>query len=459
VLRVYDTAQRAIVDFVPRVDGQVSMYVCGPTPYDEPHLGHGRKEIVFDTIRRYLIWRGFNVTYVSNVTDIEDKIIARALETGTTEPELAGRYEREFRRQWDLLNVLLPTEEPRATEWINDMIALIADLVASGHAYVVEGQGVYFSVESLPEYGALSHRTIAELLESAGARVEVDERKRSPVDFALWKAAKPGEPEWDSPWGKGRPGWHIECSAMSLKILGDGFDIHGGGNDLVFPHHENEIAQAVGAGHTFARYWIHNGMLNVNGEKMSKSLGNFVTLGAILDRFDARAFRLLVLQTQYRRQMEIGEKELVDAEKAVERVDTLMRKIRRAELPGAEVGEIQPFIDAMDNDFDTPAAVAYIFELVRDANTALDVERPHEAAVLAATIRELWSVLGLWSHDDDEELDTEIAALVTQRDDARERKDWAEADRLRDELKGRGIVLEDTADGTVWRRLRPDDES
>jgi cysteinyl-tRNA synthetase len=459
VLRVYDTARRAVVDFVPRVDGQVSMYVCGPTPYDEPHLGHGRKEIVFDTIRRYLIWRGFNVTYVSNVTDIEDKIIARAHDTGTTEPELVARYEQEFRRQWDLLNVLLPTEEPRATEWIADMIALIADLVASGHAYVVEGQGVYFSVESLPEYGALSHRTIAELLDSAGARVDVDERKRSPVDFALWKAAKPGEPEWDSPWGKGRPGWHIECSAMSLKILGDGFDIHGGGNDLVFPHHENEIAQAVGAGHTFARYWIHNGMLNVNGEKMSKSLGNFVTLGTVLDRFDPRAFRLLVLQTQYRRQMEIGEKELVDAEKAVERVDTLMRKVRRAELPSAEVGEIQPFIDAMDNDFDTPAAVAYIFELVRDANTALDVERPQEAAVLAATIRELWSVLGLWSHDDDEELDTEIAALVTRRDDARERKDWAEADRLRDELKARGIVLEDTADGTVWRRLRPDDES
>ncbi len=459
MLRVYDTAQRAIVDFVPRIDGQVSMYVCGPTPYDEPHLGHGRKEIVFDTIRRYFLWRGFNVTYVSNVTDIEDKIIARAQEAGTTEPELAGRYEREFRRQWDLLNVLLPDEEPHATAWIDDMIALIADLIARGHAYVVEGQGVYFAVESLPEYGSLSHRTIAELLESAGARVDVDERKRAPVDFALWKAAKPGEPEWDSPWGKGRPGWHIECSAMSLKILGDGFDIHGGGSDLVFPHHENEIAQAVGAGHTFARYWIHNGMLNVDGEKMSKSLGNFVTLGAILDRFDPRAFRLLVLQTHYRRQMEIGEKELVDAEKAVDRVDTLMRRVRRAELTGGELGEITPFVDAMDNDFDTPAAVAYIFELVRDANSALDVQRPHEAAVLTATVQELWSVLGLSIQDGDEELDGEIASLVTARDDARERKDFAEADRLRDELRARGIVLEDTADGTVWRRLRPDDES
>jgi len=459
VLRLFDTARRQLVDFEPRREGQVSMYVCGPTPYDEPHLGHGRKELVFDTIRRYLLWRGFTVTYVSNVTDVEDKIIARAQSEGSTEPEIAGRYFREFRRQFDLLNVLPPDEEPHATEWIDDMIALIADLVARGHAYVVEGQGVYFAVESLPEYGALSHRTVAELLESAGARVDVDERKRAPVDFALWKAAKPGEPAWDSPWGKGRPGWHIECSAMSLKILGDGFDIHGGGSDLVFPHHENEIAQAVGAGHEFARYWVHNAMLNVNGEKMSKSLGNFVTLGAILDRFDPRAFRLLVLQTHYRRQMEIGEKELADAEKAVERVDTLMRRIRRAELPAGEIGEIAPFVDAMDDDFDTPAALAFIFELVRDANVALKVERPRDAADLAATVRELWSVLGLWSMDDDEELDDEIASLVNRRDDARERKDWAEADRLRDELRARGIVLEDTADGTVWRRLRADDES
>jgi cysteinyl-tRNA synthetase len=459
VLRLFDTARRQLVDFEPRREGQVSMYVCGPTPYDEPHLGHGRKELVFDTIRRYLLWRGFTVTYVSNVTDVEDKIIARAQSEGTTEPELAGRYAREFRRQFDLLNVLPPDEEPHATEWIDDMIALIADLVARGHAYVVEGHGVYFAVESLPEYGALSHRTVAELLESAGARVDVDERKRAPVDFALWKAAKPGEPAWDSPWGKGRPGWHIECSAMSLKILGDGFDMHGGGSDLVFPHHENEIAQAVGAGHEFARYWIHNAMLNVDGEKMSKSLGNFVTLGTILDRFDPRAFRLLVLQTHYRRQMEIGEKELADAEKAVERVDTLMRRVRRADLPVGEIGEIEPFVDAMDDDFDTPAALAFIFELVRDANVALKFERPRDAADLAATVRELWSVLGLWSMDDDEELDAEIAALVNRRDEARERRDWAEADRLRDELRARGILLEDTADGTVWRRLRADDES
>jgi cysteinyl-tRNA synthetase len=457
VLKFYDTKRRALVEFVPRVAGRVSMYVCGPTPYDEPHLGHGRKEIVFDTIRRYLIWRGYDVTYVSNVTDIEDKIIGRALEEGTTEPAISGRYEQEFRRQFDLLNVLPPDEEPHATEWIDDMITLIADLVARGHAYVVEGQGVYFQVDSLSEYGALSHRTIDDLTESAGARVEVDDRKRAPIDFALWKAAKPGEPEWDSPWGPGRPGWHIECSAMSLKILGDGFDIHGGGTDLIFPHHENEIAQSLGAGHDFARHWVHNAMLNINGEKMSKSLGNFVTLGGILDQFGPRAFRLLVLQTHYRKQMEVGDKELSDAEKAVERVDTLMRRARRAQLPLAEPGEIAPFRDAMDDDFDTPAALAFIFELVRDANVALDVENLPLAATLTATVRELWSALGLEWRDDDERLDDEIQALVIARDDARDRKDWAEADRLRDELKAQGIVLEDTPGGTLWRRVRPDE--
>jgi len=405
------------------------------------------------------MWCDFRVTYVSNVTDVDDNIIVRAQREGTTEQELAAKYDAEFSHQFNRLNILRPDEMPRATEWIEQMLALIAELVASGHAYVIEGEGVYFQVDSLAEYGGLSHRTLAELLESAGARVEVDERKRSPVDFALWKLSKPGEPSWESQWGDGRPGWHSECTAMSLRILGDGFDIHGGGTDLVFPHHENELAQALATGHQFARHWIHNGMLNVNGEKMSKSLGNFVTLGAILDRFDPRAFRLLVLQTHYRRQMEIGEKELADAEKAVERVDTLMRRVRRAELPAGEIGEIAPFVDAMDDDFDTPAALAFIFELVRDANVALKVERPRDAADLAATVRELWSVLGLWSMDDDEELDDEIASLVNRRDDARERKDWAEADRLRDELRARGIVLEDTADGTVWRRLRADDES
>ena len=291
MLRIYDTAARAKVDFVPRHPGRVSMYVCGPTPYDVPHLGHGRKEVVFDTIRRYLLWCDLDVMYVSNVTDVEDKII---------EPRETGGHHRTGALAALRGRVLAPDgpsqhhaarrDAARATEWIDQMQALIAALIERGHVYVIEGEGVYFQVESLPEYGGLSHRSFTELLESAGARVEVDERKRSPVDFALWKAAKEGEPSWDSPWGKGRPGWHIECSAMSLEILGDGFDLHGGGSDLVFPHHENEIAQALGAGHEFARHWIHNGMLNVGGEKMSKSLGNFTTLADVLDSYDPPRF-------------------------------------------------------------------------------------------------------------------------------------------------------------------------
>jgi cysteinyl-tRNA synthetase len=452
MLRLYDTARRAKVDFVPSVEGRVSMYVCGPTPYDVPHLGHGRKEVVFDTIRRYLLWRGYAVTYVSNVTDIEDKIISRAREEGTTEPQLVGRFEGTFRSAFDRLNILRPDDEPRATEWIEEMVELIKQLVANGHAYVVEGQGVYFQVDTLPNYGSLSHRTLEELLESAGARVDVDERKRAPIDFALWKTAKPGEPAWDSPWGLGRPGWHIECSAMSLKLLGDGFDIHGGGNDLVFPHHENEIAQAVGAGHEFARYWLHNGMLNVDGEKMSKSLGNFVTLVDVLDQYDPRAFRLLVLQTHYRRQMEVGEKEVSDAEKAVGRLDALARRARAEGLDSAPVGDVAPFREVMDDDFDTPAALAYVFELVRDANVALDEGLRDTAATCFASARELAGVLGIELRAGAPEADAEIDALVEAREAARRAKDWAEADRVRSELARRGIVVEDTPRGPEWRR-------
>ena len=432
----------------------MSIYVCGPTPYDFPHLGHGRYAVVFDTIRRYLEWRGNRVTFVSNVTDVEDRIIERAAQVGSTELALARRFEEEHLRALDRLNVRRPDDMPHATDFIGEMQALIAELITRGRAYVIEGQGVYFQVDAFPSYGKLSHRTKGDLLESAGARVEVDEKKRSPVDFALWKAAKPGEPQWESPWGPGRPGWHIECSAMSLQILGDGFDIHGGGDDLVFPHHENEIAQAEGAGHEFAHYWIHSGMVNVDGEKMSKSLGNFVTLGELLDRHDPRAFRLLVLQTHYRRQIEVGTKELADAEKAAERIDSL---IRRAHLEGVADGapdaELRErFRVALDDDFDTPAAVALVFEVVRDANIALDDDRREDASRLVATAAELWQVLGLWWRDDEPAVDAEIDGLIRQRDDARERKDWAAADSLREQLRERGVVLEDTPHGTIWRR-------
>jgi cysteinyl-tRNA synthetase len=323
VIRVYDTLSRGKVEVLPREPGKLSIYVCGPTVYEVAHVGHGRAALVFDVIRRYLEWRGFDVTFVSNVTDVEDKIIRRAEREGVSESEIAQRYEAAYWEVMDRLGVRRPDELPRATEYIGPMRDLVAELVGDGRAYVVEGHGVYFDVEAYERYGELSHRRLADLLEGAGTRVEVEDEKRSPVDFALWKAAKPGEPAWDSPWGKGRPGWHIECSAMSLRLLGEGFDLHGGGDDLVFPHHENERAQAEAAGHPFARYWIHNGMVMVGNEKMAKSLGNFTTLADALDTHGPRALRLAVLQTHYRKPMELGTTELTGAERAVGTLDNV----------------------------------------------------------------------------------------------------------------------------------------
>jgi cysteinyl-tRNA synthetase len=454
MLRIFDTAARAKVDFVPRREGRVSMYVCGPTVYDVPHAGHGRTAVVFDVNRRYLRWRGDDVAYVSNVTDIEDKIIRRAQERGTSEPELAGTYEAAYWEQLDRLDVLRPDDMPHATDFVPQMQRLIAELVDAGRAYVIEGQGVYFEVATLPDYGALSHRRTDDLLEGAGARVEVDEEKRSPLDFALWKAAKPGEPEWESPWGAGRPGWHIECTAMSLEILGEAFDLHGGGDDLVFPHHENERAQAEGAGHPFARHWIHSGMVMMGREKLSKSLGNFTDLSALLDRHGPRAFRLLALQTHYRKQLEMGDKELSDAAKAVDRLDALFRRARAAGVAEGAVGDVEPFRAAMDDDFDTPAALAYVFELVRRANTALDSGAAAEAASLLATVRELCGAFGLTIDDggDPGGGDAEIDALVAARDAARAGRDFAEADRIRAELSAQGVTLEDGPSGTTWHR-------
>ena len=454
MLRIYDTAARAKVEFVPRRPGHVAMYVCGPTVYDVPHVGHGRTAVAFDLIRRYFQWRGDTVAYVSNITDIEDKIIRRAHERHTTEDELSRTYEAAYWEQLDRLDVLRPNDMPHATDFVDQMQKLIAELLSAGRAYLIEGQGVYFEVATLPDYGALSHRRVEDLLEGAGARVEVDEEKRSPLDFALWKAAKPGEPEWSSPWGPGRPGWHIECSAMSLEILGEGFDLHGGGDDLVFPHHENERAQAEGAGHAFARHWIHSGMVMVGREKMSKSLGNFTNLSDALDRHGPRAFRLLALQTHYRRQLEMGDKELSDAAKAVDRLDALFRRARVAGVVEGEIGDVSEFRAAMDDDFDTPAALAYVFGLVRRANTALDAGDLSEVATLLATVRALCGSFGLTIDDGTLSLsdDADVDALVVARDEARARRDFAEADRIRDELDARGITLEDGAGGTTWHR-------
>ncbi len=431
------------------------MYVCGPTVYDLPHVGHGRTALVYDVIRRYLEWRGNEVTFVGNVTNVEDKIIARAAAEGTTERELADRFEAAYWSELDRLGVRRPDDVPRATEFIAPMIELIGELVERGHAYVIEGEGVYFAVDSYAGYGEMSGRRLEDLLDTAGARVAVDEQKRSPVDFALWKAAKPGEPDWDSPWGRGRPGWHIECSAMSLRILGDGFDLHGGGDDLVFPHHENERAQAEAAGHAFARHWIHSGMVMVGGEKMAKSLGNFTTLGDALDRFGARAFRLAVLQVHYRSQMELTERELGAAAEGLTRIDNVLR---RAAREGIAPGEADPvivaaFTDAMDDDFGTPAAVAAVFDAVRRANAAMDAGDAAAAVGALGAVNGLLDVLGFPPADTERTSgETEIDELVAARHVARAARDFATADRIRDELAAQGVVIEDTASGTTWHR-------
>jgi len=453
-LRLFDTIAREKVELVPREPGKLSMYVCGPTVYDVPHVGHGRTATTFDVIRRYLEWRGFAVTFVSNVTDVEDKIIARAATTGSTEPEIAAVFEAAYWEQLDRLDVRRPDHVPHATEYIASMQALITELVDRGHAYVVEGQGVYYDVVTFPSYGALPHRSLEQLLESAGARVEVDDAKRNPVDFALWKAAKPGEPVWDSPWGPGRPGWHIECSAMSLDLLGEGFDVHGGGDDLAFPHHENERAQAEGAGHAFARHWIHSAMVQVGGEKMSKSLGNFTTLAEALDAHGPRAFRMAVLQAHYRRAIELGDAELGSAAAAVDRLDALVRRAQAAGITASTADEvaIARFRDAMDDDFSTPAAMAVVFDAVSAAHQAITDGDHARVASMLATVASLTGAVGLDLAAAETGGDAEVDALVARRNDARANRDFAAADAIRDDLAARGIVLEDTAGGTIWHR-------
>ena len=463
MLRFTDSLTGDKVDFVPREEGKASVYWCGPTVYDVPHLGHARSTLAFDVLVRYLRWTGLDVTAVSNITDIDDKIINRAADEGSSEPEVASRFEATFVEQMDRLNIAHPDLRPRATEYVDRMVEVIGELVEREMAYTTVS-GVYFDVDRLDEYGALVGRSVDDLREGAGARVDVDDDKADPLDFALWKSAKPGEPIWDSPWGPGRPGWHIECVAMSLHLLGDDFDIHGGGDDLVFPHHENERAEALGCGRSFARHWIHNGMVQVDGEKMSKSLGNFTTLAELLDAWDPRALRLLVLQTHYRRTMEIGPTTLDQAAAALARLDKFADRMAAADLPdaGTDVDVVDRFQAAMDDDLGSPQALAIIFDAVRDANRALDAEDDGAAATLTAAALELACALGLTLGRDsapggsrgaaDEGEDAEIDELVDRRLAARESRDFAEADRIRDELATRGIALEDTPHGTSWRR-------
>ena len=463
MLRFTDSLTGDKVDFVPHEEGKASVYWCGPTVYDVPHLGHARSTLAFDLLVRYLRWTGLDVTAVSNITDIDDKIINRAADEGSSEPEVASRFEATFVEQMDRLNIAHPDLRPRATDYVDRMVEVIGELVEREMAYTTIS-GVYFDVDRLDEYGALVGRSVADLREGAGARVDVDDDKTDPLDFALWKSAKPGEPIWESPWGPGRPGWHIECVAMSLHLLGDDFDIHGGGDDLVFPHHENERAEALGCGRSFARHWIHNGMVQVDGEKMSKSLGNFTTLAELLDAWDPRALRLLVLQTHYRRTMEIGPTTLDQAAAALARLDKFADRMAAADLPdaGSDVDVVDRFRTAMDDDLGSPQALAIIFDAVRDANRALDAEDDETAATLTATALELACTLGLELGRDsapdgsgsaaDESDDAEIDELVDRRLAARESRDFAEAARIRAALAARGIALEATPHGTSWHR-------
>ncbi|MEJ5255298.1 MAG: cysteine--tRNA ligase [Acidimicrobiales bacterium] len=448
-MRLFDTAQGRVVPLDPREEGVVSMYVCGPTVYGPPHLGHGRFSLVFDILRRYLEWSGFEVRYVSNITDIDDKIINRAREEGRSTEEVVAQYEQLWYRAMDAIGVKRPTHDPHATQYVERMLELIADLMGRGFAYETS-DGVYFDPSGVPDYGLLARQSIDSL--RAGARVETNEEKRSPIDFALWKKAKPGEPSWPSPWGPGRPGWHTECVVMSLDLLGEGFDIHGGGQDLAFPHHENERAQAVAAGRVFAHHWVHNGFVEVGGEKMSKSLGNFTDLLDLVESTDPRSYRLLVLQSHYRSPVEVNKATTDAAASALERLDAFAR--RTAALPAVppDPEAIEAFRRHMDDDLDTPAAVDLLFSLVRRGNQALDAGDREAGATAAAAVREICRAVGLDLHESVGEVPAELLELARQRDDARARKDWAQADALREQIQARGFVVEDTPAGTQVRR-------
>ncbi|MEM8705331.1 MAG: cysteine--tRNA ligase [Actinomycetota bacterium] len=461
MIRLYDTLNGDVRPLAQRDEGKVSLYACGPTVYDHPHLGHARQAMTYDFMRRYFEWKGLEVHHVANVTDIDDKIIARAEREGTTEPAVAAEWKAVYDRAiFERLNMLEPHDRPHATEYVDEMVEFIQTLIDNGTAYANDS-GVYLRVHLVDGYGDLVHRTVDDLREGAGARVEVDENKEDPLDFALWKAAKPGEPTWPSPWGDGRPGWHIECVAMSLAILGEGFDLHGGGTDLVFPHHTNERAEAIAAGCCFATHWAHNAMLNIGGEKMSKSLGNFTTIESLLDVHpdNGRALRLALLQTHYRKVMELNDDVMEQSRRGVARLDAMARKATSAgvSLDGEERdgAAVAAFTEAMDDDLSTPEGVATMFETVRRANAALDAGDT-TAAALVATAIDLAAAMGLEvagaapAADGDD--DAEIDALVAARTQARADKDFAEADRIRDELTTRGIVVEDTPNGPVWHR-------
>ena len=460
-MQIYNTLSRQKEAFSPLVPGKVSMYVCGNTVYDECHIGHGRAMVVYDILYRHLLASQFDVTYVRNITDVDDKIINRARENGESPEALAQRFIDAMHEDERTLGVLPPTAEPRATETIAEMITMIQQLIDTGYAYAAENGDVFYIVKQFAEYGKLSGRKIDEL--RSGERVAIDQHKRDPLDFVMWKSAKPSEPSWDSPWGPGRPGWHIECSAMSMQLLGKEFDIHGGGQDLQFPHHENEIAQSEAiSGGTFARYWMHNGLVNIGGEKMSKSLNNFYTIRDVLKNYTGEEMRYFIIASHYRSPLQYAEESLDAARTALRRFYTALRGIDVPDKPdNAEIDASLKtrFMDAMNDDLNTPEAIAVLHEVSGQLNREKDAAR---IATLAATLKALGAQLGILQGDPDSvlqggvnesELSVEaIDELIQARASARAEKDFARSDEIRDQLQAAGIVLEDVDGQTVWRR-------
>ncbi len=466
MIKVYNTLNKKKEEFIPLTPGEVKMYVCGPTVYNFFHIGNGRTFIVFDTIRRYFEYRGFKVDFVQNFTDIDDKMIKKANEEGTTVKKIGDTYIKEYYQDADALNIERATVNPRATEFIGEIIKFVKGLVDKGYAYEVDGD-VYFSTKKFEGYGKLSGQNIEDL--QSGARISVDERKKDPMDFAIWKAQKPGEPAWNSPWGMGRPGWHIECSCMAKKLLGETIDIHAGGSDLKFPHHENEIAQSEAlTGEPFARYWLHSAFVNVNNEKMSKSLNNFFTAREILERYDADVIRFLMLSAHYRQQLNFSEDLLESAKASVERIynaignlENLIDEVSREEMNEEEKAYLESlnkykekYIEKMDDDFNTADAITAIFDLIKDTNTNITIDSSKELAQKALELtRELGAPLGMFQKSTKGNLEEEIEALIAKRQQARKDRDFALADKIRDELKDRGIVLEDTPQGVRWKMI------
>lgn len=463
-MKVYNTLTRKKEEFIPIEEGKVRMYVCGPTVYNLFHIGNARTFIIFDTIRRYLEYRGYEVKFVQNFTDIDDKMIKKAQDTETTVKELGDRYIMEYYQDADKLNIKRATVNPRATEYITEMIHFIEELIEKGYAYEVEGD-VYYATKTFAGYGKLSGQNLEDL--QSGSRVEVDDRKRDPMDFALWKKAKPFEPSWKSPWGNGRPGWHIECSCMALNLLGETIDIHAGGTDLVFPHHENEIAQSEGrSGKTFAKYWLHGAFINVDNKKMSKSLNNFFTAREILEKYDQEVVRLFMISGHYRTQINFT-MEVLDAAKAsLERMYNALSRLNgylKNEKETMDAEELllkeelqkykERFIEKMDDDFNTADAISVIFELIRDVNSRVSEKTSKELVQFTIDLlTDMGSPLCIMQHPLGGTLDEDIEKRIEQRNEARKNRDFALADKIRDDLAAEGIILEDTPGGVRWSR-------